>query len=515
MGYNEEEPERPVEKAMTHSIRSLILPLIGGVCFCTLPAYAAPAKKSAAKVTKKTPKKPAPKPAPKPAEKPQEPAAPKVDPAITQHAAYPDFIKILNEQVERNSADYYDAVRRVLEATDGDETAVQNWMQAAAQEGNAAAKRWMISTRLSDLPPEAVLSQPVKDAYKELLELADKGFVPAMLDISNCMRNGIGVEKDAELAEQKLMEACKSGDLLARFQWLLLTNRLSHFEDKDKPEVASEIERGNHYVIYKLSTMAPDAATQVEWMKNAAGKGSGESYYVLSSLALEGHPKESLTLLKLAVHLHYPEAMFALSAALADSGAANPYARAGVTPNTKESILLLKAAALIGNVRSGLALANAYYDGMLGLPQDYEKAYFHFNNPQVSRNAICCAARGLLLLQGLGVKQDTEKGYELLDRAAKSGYAPAMIMQAYAHFKGLGVPANAQKASDLLSEAAALGAPVAYVYLAYITATGGPGLEASPSRAKSFINYAALDMGDKAQKLYDELIAKGDWQPHP
>ena len=506
--YNEVAPALPAENVMTY--RNLLFPLLA--CGLLAAPYASAAPRSTAKSAPKS----APRSAAKSAGKQAAPAAPKEDSPLLKHEQYPAFLELLQKQVKENSSNYEAAVICVLRATGGDETAVKEWMQVAARGGNAAAERWMLNQVLSDIPPEKLMAPEIVAAYQKLGKVAASGYVPAALDVSACLRMGIGTAKDEAAAQKQLMAACKDGDFLARFQWLLTTGRLSTFADKDKPEVASEIERGNHHVIYRLSSMAPDAATQLEWIKKAAEKGSGSAYFALSSLASAQHPKESLVLLKEAVSLGNPDALFVMASGLIEENPSNPYVReAGLTPNPEEGKLLLKAAALLGNIQASLALANAYYDGTYGLPKNPELAYFHFNNPQIASTAASAAARGLLMLTGSGVKQDTKQGLELLQRAVQANYPYATILLAYAQYKGLGMPADAKAATELLSEAAAMGAPVAYVYQAFITAKGGPGLEPDVAGAKRYVRLASMDLGDRAQQLYDALMVQGDWVAHP
>lgn len=506
-------------KIHTYNLPGRALACCAAALLCSLPVQAAPAKKTtkkpaAAKKTSTPAKKstPAPKKESKPA--PAKEEAQKAPTGIAAHAQFPTFMQHLEKMVKENSTDYYEAVSCVLAATEGDETALNAWMHAAAQAGNAAALRWEISQKLADVKPEELLSASSKEAYQQLVKLADKGYVPAMLDVGACLRMGIGTVKDEAAAQRKLMEACKGGDMKARYQWLMSTKRLSAWEDKNKPEVASEIERGNFYVINHLSSLSPDAATQVEWMKNAAGKGSGDAYLTLSSLASADHPRESMTLLRLAVHLHHPEALFVLASVLADSGTATAFQQqAGITPDAKESLRLMKTAALLGSLRATMALGNAYYDGANGVEQDYKKAYFHFNSPLVSGSPAAATARALLQLQGLGVQQETTKTLAMLG-ALSQNYAPAAIALAWAHYKGCGTKADAKAAAELLKEAAANGAPMAYIFLAYIYAKGGEGIPEDVAQAKRYVRLASLDMGDKAQQLYDALIVQ-EWIPHP
>lgn len=487
---------------MIRPVLPLLLSFTCGLLLSPQVSYAAPSAKSSSKSSEKSSAKSTPK---------KEDKAPGI-----KHEKYPTFISLLDKQVKDNSADYYDAVRCVLDATDGEEAAVGEWMKAAAKQGNAAATRWMLGQKLADIPQEQLLSNDIKNAYQDLKKLAAKGFVPAILDVSACLRMGIGVQKDEAAAIRNMMEGCKGGNFLARYQWLLLTKRLSAFEDKDKPEVNAEVERGNHYVIYRLATLAPDGASRFEWLKKAAEKDSGDAYFALSSLTSANHPQESYALLKNAVRLHHPEALFVLASTLISETTSNPFVQeAGIQPDPKEGRQLLKTAAMLGNIQASLTLANAYYDGSAGLPQNYEKSFFHFSNPQIASSAASAASRGIMMLRGLGTKQDTAKGLDLIKRASNAGYSHATMLLAYAYYKGLGVKASGSEAAALLSEAAATGSPEAYVYLAFITAKGGPGITADVAQAKHYVRLAAMDIGDQAQQLFDSLTVKGEWDPHP
>lgn len=501
-----------------------LLPLLLAAALIAPPAaLGAPARKptpakrpaAPAKNAKKTPSKTDSSSSSKSDANPALPKTPS-DPAVTGHEKFPVFLEALNKVVSNNTTDYYDAVAEVLNATGDDETAVTKWMQEAARGGNAAAIRWLIGQMLTDIPLQKTQDQKYKDAYAALVRLGEKGFIPARMDAAACLRMGIGVQRDENGAVRQLMEASKSGDFLARYQWLLVTKRLASFEDRNRPEVASEIERGNHHVIFELSKLATDSATQVEWIKRAAEKGSGAAYFALSSLTSANNPKNSYVFLNEAVRLHFPDSLFVLASALVEENNANPFVReAGIQPDRARGIHLLKIGATLGSVQAGMALANAYYDGALGLPKDPAKAFFHFSNPQISATAMCSTARALLMLRGIGTPQDTAQGLEILQRAVQIGYPPALINLAYANFKGLGVKEDAHAAANLLKDAAAVGSPVAYVYLAYITAKGGAGLPADLPQAKRFIRLAEMDMGDRAQQLYDALMQQGDWDPHP
>ena len=433
-----------------------------------------------------------------------------------KHPRYNEFTALLKKQVEAQSADYGDALDFVLTATGEDEGVIDRWMQAAAEGGNAAAERWLINRTLSDVPLDKLLSPEVRSAYQKLDKVAAKGYVPAMLDKATCLELGLGVNKNSEASRKALVEACRGGDFSARVQWLIATKRLENFSDKDKPEVASEIKRGNHYVMLRLANLAVSAKDKMDWLTQAAEKGNGDAYFSLSALSSRTQPKQSAVLLKEAVRLHAMDALFTLGTVLATDEPDNKYtAEAGLERDPAKGLHLLRIAAAMGHAQSCLLLGNAYYNGHLGLSKDDAKAYHYFSVPQAAGVPAVASARGLLLLLGQGVKQDTTKALEILNRADKAGFPRAAMHLAYAYYKGIGVKADARRAADYLSEAAATGIPGAYVYLAYITARGGEGLSADKEQAQHYVRLAAMDMGDRAQKLYDRLMESEEWIPQP
>lgn len=476
-------------------------------------AMAATAKKSARKAkTQRTTRKRSDKDAP-PAQAKETEKTP--DPTRKENAPYALFLEKLNEQVKNKSLDYCPALQIVLEAT-GDEWAAEEWMKRASDAGNAAAQSYMAGRVLSNVPADKLQDPATIAAYKLAKSAADKGFDPAGVDVSICLKHGIGTEKNEAAANRQLLQACRGGSFETRFKWLQLSNRLTKFEDKDRPEVKSEIERGNHHIIYYLSAYAPDSPTQVEWLRKAAEKGNAEALFTLSSLSSRIKPKDSYVLLQEAVKLHSPAAMFVMGTALADPDPNNPFTKeAGIQKDEKAGIHLVRLASMIGNSQSNMALGHAYYDGTFGMEQNKEKAYRHYAAARRARNIAGAAAEGYLLLKGDGVKQDTKRGTTLLNMAANAGYGHACVLLAHAKYAGFDGSADAAKAAEYLNDAAVLKTPEAYVFLAYITAKGGTNLAANPKHAESYVRMASLDMGDKAQQLYDKLMTDGKWEPHP
>lgn len=430
-------------------------------------------------------------------------------------AAYGEFLKRLDEQVKANTYDICPAMEHILTVTGDDDLAAGAWMKRASDAGNAAAQHYMANRVLSFIPADKADSQEVKDAVALLKKASAQGFIPATLDLAVCQKAGRGTEKDENAANATLMSACKGGNIEARFKWLLLTGRLSKYSDLERPEVKSEIERGNHHITYYMSAMAPDSQTQFNMLKEAASKGNAEALFTLSSLIHETDTPRSFELLQEAAKLHNSRAVFVLGSFLLepDLGKVKDL---NLTKNVKNGMHLVKLSSMLGNVQADLALGNAYYSGLYDTPKDMEASYLHYKQAcELHGNVAAAASTGFMLLRGLGVGQDTQKGMDLLRQASRAGYAYASVLLAYAAYEGIGCEQDANKAIEYLQDAAGLRLSVAYVFMAYIYAKGGKNLPASEKDAQSYLDMASLDMGEQARKAFDELMKAPKWEPHP
>lgn len=428
--------------------------------------------------------------------------------------AYARFLEQLDKQVKDNTYDFCLALREILQATN-DEFALMSWMEKAAAEGNPAACQFVGDRRLTRVARDKTQSPEIKEAYALVRKAADAGYDAAKINVCMCMKMGIGTEKDEAAADKYIFEACRSGNLIPRFKWLQMNGRLKDWADRERPEVAAEITRGNHHVLYYLAGKAPSAAEQIGMLRQAAEKGNPEALYALSALSSKNAPKESYTLLKEAVRQHSADALFALGSAMTDADPSNPILReAGVEHNDSAGRAFIKLAAMMGNPAACFWLGSVNFHGKCGVAEDKARAYQHFENGTMAGNPGCGTAAGLMLLRGIGVPQDTRKGLYYLNVAANAGVPHAVILLAYAQHNGLGLPADTKAACKLLQEAAALGQKQAYVYLAYLTAKGGNNLPADPKLAERYVRLAALDMKKEANILYDKLMAEG-WEPEP
>ncbi len=479
---------------------------------------------------------PAPEPAPTPEPEPQPVPAPEPPQEVKPAPYVPDprygrpgeghepekypeqfalFCAKLDDQVRLNLYDYCPAIQVLLEATQ-DEFALDSWMQAAAEKGNAAAMHFIADAELSYVPADELQSARIKKAYELICRSAELGYDPSKCSQSDCLHNGVGTRKDPDAARKVLMEACKSKGLIPRLRWLLTTDRMKSFADRERPEVKAEIERGNHHVTYFMSRLAPDAATQLQWLKQAAEQGNSDAYHDLALVSFKSTPKEAYELLKAAASMHNREALYLLGSSLLDTSSEDSLVKTlGLKPDEPAAMRLIKTAAAMREPRAVYFMGRSYYEGLHGLPQDKALAYRHFSKALAMRSPDSGAAMGLMLLRGEGVEKDAKRGLRMITLAANSGYAYAICLMAYAHYNGMGTEADAYKAAEYLQEAAALGMPEAYVYLAFITSKGGGGREPNQRLAESYLRMASVDMGEKAKDLYATLEAAGTWEPLP
>ncbi len=468
---------------------------------------------------------PEPEPAPEPQPAPELPAPAELEPEYGRPGEghepekYPEqfarFCEKLDEQVKLNTYDYCPAIQVLLEATN-DEFALEAWMKAAVAKGNAAAMHFLADAELSGVPADKLQSQPIREAYALMRRSAELGYDPSKCTQSECLAHGVGTRKDEAEAKKVLMEACKGGGFIPRLRWLLTTDRMANFKDRTRPEVAAEIERGNHHVVYFMSRLSPDSVTQMEWLQKAAELGNPDAFYDLAVVNFKTHPREAYTLLEKAAELHHAEALYLLASSRLEGATADPLVKTlGLRPDERNAMRLIKTAAAMRSPRAVYFMGRCYYEGQRGMPQDKALAYRHFSKALALRSPDSGAAMGLMLLRGEGVEKDVERGKRMITLAANSGYTYAIILMAYAHYNGLGTEADAAKAAELLQEAAALGAPEAYVYLAFITSMGGAGQAPNPRLAESYMRMASVDLGERAKELYASLEAAGCWEPLP
>lgn len=420
-----------------------------------------------------------------------------------QHeAAYQQFKKALEEQAATNSTNPCPAISIALEAT-GDEFCIDSWMQRAADEGNPVALNFVGSKHLYYVPDELKLSPQVKEAVAQVKKAADMKYVPAMVDYSTFLRNGVGVFKNTTAADKLLLEACKAGNFETRFSWLLQTDRLAKYEDLQRPEVKGEVDRGNHHVLYYLSGKAPDRFTMINMLTQAARMGNHSAMYELSLHLSQVDIRAGYHYLKAAAAQHNPMALSLLGQYLV-SPDEEKTKTLGVKKDPAAGIHFLKIAGMLGNTSAHSLLSHMYYHGQYGLTKDLVKAYRHVEEGAAARPDVgFMTAMGYMLMKGEGVAQDTQKGLQLLSLSARQQYPHAQALLAYFNFRGIGMAPNPKEAVYMLESMATRGVDVCFVFIALMYDEGTESLPKDPKKVDYYMGHAKRILGDYAQEVFD------------
>lgn len=431
---------------------------------------------------------------------------------------YEAFRERLNAQVKANIYDFCPAMTIVYNSL-GDELAFEPWMERAAKEGNPAAIQFVCNRKARFLTAKTAMSAEAKECFAQMKKAAESGYDPAVISLYLFMSQGIGTPANAEAAGKFIFSACKSGSFMPRHRWLIASGRLNSFEDRNLPEVRSEVERGNDMVIYELSRRATKAEDQLAWLRAAAEKGNAQALHDLAFAFSTTNPEAGYKLLQDAVKLHNPHALFALGQLfvatpeqLSDSAK-----KLNIQRDIPNGLRLIKIASMTMEDRACFWLGRAYFNGDFTLPKDTERAFQHFRNGMILESVPAAAAAGYMMARGLGCEKDTHQGIALLVEASGRNYAHALVLLAKLQCEGIGgIKRSALEASFKLQEAAALGDKEAFLYLAVLYALGGSELQRDSTRAEHYLNLAKQDLGDaEAQRRYDAMIASGTWEPTP
>ena len=424
-------------------------------------------------------------------------------------AQYQQFKQQLQGLTQKHSFDLSQALFIILKATN-DEFSIEQWMQRAADEGEPAAMLFMAQKHLIMLPKEKYRAPEVRTAVTKIKKASDAKYVPAMVEYSRCLKEGIGAFKNEAAAEKLLIQACSGGSFEARFAWLLQTERMNTYEDMQRPEIQAEIKRGNHYVLQHMSILAKENKAILQLLNQAALKGNGRAYYELSELTKQVDISKSYQQLTYAVRFRNPDAMYRMAMYMI---APPPSLEINVGPvlNPQAGVIMLKMASIMGQIDSRAELSRIYYEGKHGQSKDYTKAYRHATiGAMLSGAPALLAAQGQMLLNGIGTQQDLETGIKLIKTASRQ-YTHAKSLLGYAYFKGLGVTKNINTATMHFEDAVAHKDPVALIYLALMFDA-----ENQASKSQYYLEHAESKLPGKAKIIFKNLKATpGGWQVPP
>lgn len=431
--------------------------------------------------------------------------------------AYRQFCEALRKQAEAHTRDIAPAALIALNATN-DEFCLESWMQRAATEGDAVAN-WYVGTQLiGNVLPEEKQAAHVRKGVALCKKAADKNFAPAMLDYATFLTHGIGVQRNPRAGQNMIINACKSGNFEARFYWLCENNKLNTIEDLQRKEVQSEIQRGNHDILFNLSNKCSSQEAMADMILRAAHMGNDKAMYSLfTGLRIPNTAAAGQFLLK-AAECHNPMAISALAHHYYDpQPALDAVLKLG--RNEATSATLFRLAAMMGDLRAHYSLAAFYYHGLGTTEQNYHKAYKHIEAAQRIRpnDAAILAAKGYMLLTGKGVTANPQQGFELICKASRQNDALARVIHAYVLYKGIGgIPQDAKTARNYLEDLATYGNDVCFIFLALMYEEGTEGLERNRQKADYYLEHGMRSLGQYGQSLYDFHKATGKgWQLNP
>lgn len=154
-------------------------------------------------------------------------------------------------------------------------------------------------------------------------------------------------------------------------------------------------------------------------------------------------------------------------------------------------------------------LAAIYTAGHGGVPQNYDRAAYWFE--QAAANGVANAAYNLGVLnhQGLGIDQNMDKAIGWYSRAAELGHPEAQYNLGIAYIEGIGVPYDAAKAAAYFENAANNNIMEAAYNLGLIYENGLLG-EAQPDKALSWYKKAADQGSPEAGQALRQLARSLD-----
>lgn len=432
------------------------------------------------------------------------------DPSPDAHPEqYKQFVSVLEEITKNNEINFFPAINIIL-ATTGDELAAESWMRKAADAGNPAAAYFLASITLSGSKDKEETAR----AYKIMRQAADKGYAPAIISVSVCLARGRGVQKDEKESVRYLTKAAADDDFRVRFQWLVATGRLRSRADAQRPEVKSEIERGNHLVAFALGAYAATSKERIEWYGKAADLGSDLALVELSNMFIAQGIKGGAPLLDNACKLGNRDALHLKINFLLSPEDTPEIQALGFKRNEKDGADLLRLNAMSGHGESMLLLANCYLKGRFGFEKNDEHGYklleygCRHGFPPIILQRACC------MLTGTGTKQDIEGAHKIFDEYVKAGHPLGLILKAYACYKGLGAEQSLSEVESYCYQAAALNYPEAYIHLACIYAKGLPGQKGDPAKAEDCLLMCLPELGPQARKLFENMTRGDEWDPY-
>jgi len=369
-----------------------------------------------------------------------------------------------------NSADKASAQKKDVEAKELYGEAFEQLSELGAEKPDWQPT--IVKYRLKYLKEKLGLTPPVTASlsvpeikgdigYSEnLVTEAQKGDVKAQMDLANCYRKGIGIEKNYEKAFQWWQKASEQENQDAEFRVAIcfLQGEGVTRDEKaafirflslaKKDHIKAQFAVGNAY--WDGLGVEKDELKAIEWYKKSAEKNFAEAQIRLGKAYQKG----------IGVSKSYSEAAkwFKKSA---DQGSAygqfligNCYANGeGVEKNALKAIEYLKKADEQGYLDATFNLGYYYQTGLLGDKNQVEAIKYYKKcaekNDFESANQL-----GNAYYYGQGIDKNYEQAALWYTKAAKGGIAKAQFHLGYMLEKGIGTQKDLEKAKYWYEKAA-------------------------------------------------------------
>ncbi len=437
-------------------------------------------------------------------------------PALHEEA-YRRFCLELRQLADAQSKDIAPAALIALNATN-DEFCINDWMARAAAEGEAVALWYCGSQMIGNILPEQKQAPHVRKGVALCKQSADKNYIPAMLDYGTFLIHGIGVKRNPKLAQNVIINACKNGNFEARFYWLSINHKLDTIDDLQRKEVQSEIQRGNHHILFNLHGKCRNEESRADMVLRAAHMGNSLAMFHLFTQLRVSNPNAAAQFLLQSAERYTPMALCTLAHLYYDP---QPAMEAALKTGRNEatSVKLFRLASMLHDLRAHYILAAMYYHGLAGIEQNYHKAYQHLEAAQQLRpsDATIRAAKGYMLLTGKGVQANPQQGFEEICKASLQNDAMARVVHAYVLYKGIGgIAQDAKTARDYLENLTIYGNSACFIYLALMYEEGAADLAPDKQKAAYYLEHGIRGLGNYGQQLYNFLKNSGNgWQLNP
>jgi TPR repeat protein len=202
-------------------------------------------------------------------------------------------------------------------------------------------------------------------------------------------------------------------------------------------------------VACQFSTPVPDTSAAIE---------------SVGILALQAHDAKATAQLTDWAQQGSPVAQRELALALTDRA-----------ETVAQAMLWFEKAATAGDAPAQFTLAQALYDGKLGLTKDHAKAWTWFEKAAQQGNGKASFMLARMASHGFGVPKSAQRSAQWLQKASEQQNPQAMYQLSVAYQQGDGVPHDSEKADYWLEMAAELDDPIAVQALALqLEGQGGP-----------------------------------------